>query len=271
MNAQPPMERLAQEPEPESDGASFVVRLGLIIASGVAAAVVSSLPAVLRARADASASRLLEQWVVLSAVSLPVAVAAVAIFQRARVGVRLLAGERLALLSTSVLWWCVIELGLLSLFGAVLRHSTHHHALAGVTFAVFAVGSGIFVALVARRTALMLARGGGSLQKLALAITVGCAFASLVLVGVRASRAEGMLTPPALIDCLAFVIAATIASSRWIARGRPMAIAGVPVAVLLVVLGLSKLGAEPQLKTRIAETAPMHGLVIELLGRAHSP
>ncbi|HVJ94323.1 MAG TPA: hypothetical protein VM580_31260, partial [Labilithrix sp.] len=212
MNAQPPMERLAHEPEPESDGTSFVVRLGLVIASGVASAAASSLPAVLRVGAGATASRALEQWVVLSAVALPLAVAAVAVVQRARVGIRLLVGERTSLLATAILWWCVIELGLLSLFGAVLRKTTHHQALAGVTFAVFAVTTGVIVALFARRTALMLARGGDSLQKLALAIAGGCAFVSLVLVGVRASRAEGMLTAPALIDCLAFAVAATIAS-----------------------------------------------------------
>ncbi|MBX3206800.1 MAG: hypothetical protein KF764_17150 [Labilithrix sp.] len=267
MTGQPsPIDSLAREPEPESDGTSVVVRLGFIVAGGVAAAIASSLPASLRMGDEGSASRALERWMVLSAVSTPLAVAAVAVLRRARVGLQLLAGERTSLLAMGGLWWTVIELGLLSMFGALLSKTTHHHALAGVTFAAFAVISGIIVALFARRTTTLLARGGASLQKLGLSIAAGCAFVGILLVGVRTSRAEGAHTAAALVDALALVVATVLASSRAFGRWRPLAIVGVPLAVLVTMVGLTTLRFDPKLAQSLPETAPVHAFVIGLFG-----
>jgi hypothetical protein len=266
MTGQPPMERLAREPEPDSDGSSIVMRLGFIVAGGVLSAIAASLPAVLRMGSAGSASRVLEQWMVLSAALTPLAVAGVAILRRARVGLRLLAGERASLFAMGVLWWSVIELGLLSTFGALLRKTTHHHALAGVTFAVFAVVTGIVVALFARRTTMVLARGGSSLQRMALVIAGACIFVGIILVGVRTSRAEGLHTAALLVDALALAVSSTIASSRVIGRWRPMAIAGVPVAVLMIMVGFTSLRFDPKLAQLLVEKAPMHSFVIGLFG-----
>lgn len=260
------MERLVHEPEPDSDGSSVVMRVGYIVAGGVVAAVASSLPAALRMGDESSASRALEQWVVLSALATPVCVAAVAVLRRARVGLRLLMGERAHLLAIGVLWWSVIELGLLSIFGAVLRKTTHHHALAGATFAVFAIVSGALVGAFARKTTGTLARGEASVQKVGLAIAGGAAFLVLMLVGVRTSRAEGLHTASALVDALALAVTSTITSSRAFARGRPMAIAGVPVAVLVLIVGLTTLRYSPKLRESLIETAPVHTLVFSLFG-----
>jgi hypothetical protein len=260
------MERLAHEPEPDTDGSSIVMRFGFIVAGGVVAALASSLPASLRMGGEGSASRALEQWLVLSAVSTPLAVASVAVLRRARVGLRLLAGERASTFAVGVLWWSVIELGLLSLFGALLRKTTHHHALAGVTFSAFAVVTGVVVALFARRTTAMLIRGGAGLLKIGLVIAAACAFLAIMLVGIRTARAEGIPTAGALVDGLAFAVTTTIASSRLFGRWRPMAIAGVPVAVLLVMVGLTTLRFDPKLQQSLGETAPVHAFVISLFG-----
>jgi hypothetical protein len=260
------MERLAHEPEPDSDGSSIVMRFGFIVAGGVVAALASSLPASLRMGGEGSASRALEQWLVLSAVSTPLAVAAVAVLRRARVGLRLLAGERASTFAVGVLWWSVIELGMLSLFGALLRKTTHHHALAGVTFSAFAVVTGVVVALFARRTTAMLMRGGAGLLKIGLVIAAACAFVAIMLVGIRTARAEGIHTAGALVDGLAFAVTTTIASSRLFGRWRPMAIAGVPVAVLLVMVGLTTLRFDPKLQQSLGETAPVHAFVLGLFG-----
>ena len=48
---------------------------------------------------------------------------------------RTLLAQGPALLVIGVLWWSVIMLGLLAVVGWVLKKATHHHALAGVTFA----------------------------------------------------------------------------------------------------------------------------------------
>ncbi|HVM69592.1 MAG TPA: hypothetical protein VM204_07130 [Gaiellaceae bacterium] len=266
MNRPPPTEMLAHDQEPDSDGASIVMRVGFIVAGGVLAALASSLPASLRMGEEGSASRALEQWLVLSAVSTPLAVAAVAVLRRARSGLRLLAGERASSFAMGVLWWAVIELGLLSAFGALLRKTTHNHALAGVTFAFFAAASGFVVALFARRTTTMLARGGSGLSKIGIAIAGACAFLGVMLVGIRTSRAEEMHTAAILVDALALGVATTIASSRLIGRWRPMAIAGVPLAVLLVMVGLTTLRFDPKLGETLAKTAPLHSAVIGLFG-----
>ena len=260
------MERLAHEPEPDSDGSSLVMRFGFIVAGGVVSAIAASLPAALRMGEDGSASRALEQWLVLSAVATPLAVTAVAVLRRARIGLQLLAGERGSTLAAGVLWWSVIELGLLSIFGALLRKTTHHHALAGVTFSAFAVVTGVIVALFARRTISMLTRGGASLLKIGLVIAAVCAFVVTMLVGLRTSRAEGIHTAGALVDALALAVTATIASSRPFGRWRPMAIAGVPVAVLLIMVGLTTLRFDPKLQEALAEAAPIHAFVIGLFG-----
>ncbi len=266
MTVQPPIERLAHEPEPDSDGSSIVMRFGFIVAGGVVAAVASALPAALRMGDDGSASRALVQWLVLSAVATPIAVAAVAVLRRARIGLRLLAGERASMLAVGILWWSVIELGLLSIFGALLRKTTHHHALAGVTFSAFAVVTGVLVALFARRTTALLTRGGASLLRIGLVIAAVCAFVVIMLVGIRTSRAEGIHTAGALVDALALAVTTTIASSRLFGRWRPMAIAGVPIAVLLMMVGLTTLRFDPKLQEGLGEAAPLHSFVIGFFG-----
>jgi FtsH-binding integral membrane protein len=262
----PPIERLDTEPEPENDGSSVVMRVGYVFAGGVVAAVASSLPAALR-MGGGGAARALEHWIALSALATPIGVGAVAVLKRARVGLRLLVGEHAALFAMGVLWWCVIELGLLSVFGAVLRKTTHHHALAGVTFAVFAAVTGIIVGLLARRATANLARGEGSVHRVGLAIAAGAAFLVLLLVGVRTSKAENIHTAAALVDALALMVTATIASSRLFGRYRPMAIAGVPVAVLVLMVGLTTLRFDPKMRESIPEAAPIHGLVLSLASR----
>jgi hypothetical protein len=256
------MDNLGREPQPEGESAIIVV--GFVVAGAVIAAVASSLPAALRMGDEGSAGRALEQWIVLSALATPLATAAVIVLRRARVGLRLLMGDRASLLAIGVLWWSVIELGLLSIFGAVLRKTTHHHALAGVTFAAFAVASGALVGIFARRTTGMIARGGMNLQKIGLVIAGGAAFIVVMLVGIRTSRAEGLHTAAALVDVLAFAVMSTIASSRILSRFRPLAIAGVPVAVLVVMVGLTTLRFDPKLRDSLAETAPMHAIIIDL-------
>lgn len=260
------MERLGSEPEPDSDGSSIVMRVGHIVAGGVVAALASSLPAALRTGAEGSASRALEHWIVLSALATPVSVAAVAVLRRARVGLRLLMGDDAPLLAIGVLWWSIIELAVLSIFGAVLRKTTHHHALAGVTFAAFAVLSGALVGLFARRATASVARGGAGSRRIALGIASGVAFLMVMLVGVRTSRAEGLHAASVLVDALAIAVASTIASSRAFARLRPMAISGVPVAVLVLIIGLTTLRFDPKLRESLADTAPIHVLVIAAFG-----
>ncbi len=264
MMGPPRMDRLAEGSEPETDGQPIVIRLGSIVAGGVLSALVSSFPASLRVGEHPEMLRALEQWIVLASVSTPLAVAGVAVLQRARVGVRVLLGDRVQRAALGVLWWGVLELTLLSIFGSLLRKTTHQHSLAGVTFAIFAIVSGLVLALFARRTATMLTTEG--VQKIGLAIAGVCAFLGLLVVGLRLTRAEGMHAAAGFVDALVFVLTTGLASSRRLTRWRPLAIAGVPVAVLVLMVGLTTLRLEPSLRESLAQTAPMHSLVIELFG-----
>jgi hypothetical protein len=258
----PQMERLV-EPEPASDS-SLVIRIGFIAAGAVLAAVASALPAALRLGEDGSVGRAIEQWIVLSSIGTPLAAIAIAVLRRASAGLRLLVGEAAPILATGVLWWCVVELGLLSVFGAALRKATHHHGLAGVTFSAFAIATGMFVAIFAWRATHGIARAGVRAQKIGLVAAGAAAFIVVMLVGVRTSRGEGLHTAAALVDVLALVVTSTIASSRVLSRYRPLAIAGVPVALLVMMVGLTTLRFDPKLHDMLAETAPVHTAVVDL-------
>lgn len=270
MTSHPPIERVAREPEPgpepDGDNSSIVMRAGFIVAGGVVAALVASLPAALRVGHEGAASRAIEPWLTLAAALTPLTVALVAILRRARVGVRLLVGEHVTAFAAAVLWWGVIELGLLSLFGALLRKTTHHHALAGVTFSAFALVTGVLVALFTRRMTATLARGGAGVVKIGLLVAALCALAATVFVATHAARIEGLRATGMLVDGLAIVVTTVIASSRSFGCWRPMAIGGLPAAVLLVMVGLTTLRFDPKLQQSLLEGAPIHAFVMGLFG-----
>ena len=177
---------MQREPHPPTFGnqplaedgaaASFVARLGTVFGAGVIAAAVSSLPAVLRTGDGGSAVRALEQWVALTAILTPLAVVVVAVLRRGRTGLQILAGDRSPLLVAAALWWAVLELGALSVFGAVLRAKTHHHGLAGVTFAILALVTGVVVALLAARGVRMLLKMPASGHRVALMVAAAATF-----------------------------------------------------------------------------------------------
>jgi hypothetical protein len=188
-------------------------------------------------------------------------------FRRGREGLRLLAGERAIVLAAGVLWGCVLEAAFLSIFGALLRAKTHHHGLAGVTFAIAALVSGIVVALLSVRGARMLAGLAPPAQRFGLTLAAGAAFLIVMLVAVRTSRAEGLHTAAGLVDVLALAVASVIASGRFFANVRPLAIAGLPVTVIVLLVGLALVRTDVELQARIIENAPLQGWLVEALFR----
>ncbi|MBX3228718.1 MAG: hypothetical protein KIT84_08705 [Labilithrix sp.] len=272
----PQMERISRRPRPATDpqreddeetSTSLVLRIGIVVAGGVASGIASSLPAVLRLGGEGSFGTMIVRWVILSALAIPIAVLGVAVLRRARVGVRQLLGERAPLLVIGVLWWAVTEIGLLAIFGAVLRKTTHHHALAGVTFAFFAVISGVIVGLLARRTTSMIGRGGGKLQTTGLAAVGICATIVLVLVIVRTARAEELHAAAGIVDAIALTVGAMLTSTRTFTRVKPLAVVGLPAAILILVVGLTMLRFDTKLRGILPNGAPLHALVLDLFGR----
>lgn len=267
MQREPHPPTLDQDPAAEDeDAASVVTRFGTAVGAGVMAAVVASLPAALRIGDGASAKEAAALWVALAALLTPLAIATVGVFRRARAGARLLVGPHVTAAAAAVVWWCVLELGLLSVFGAVLRAKTHHHGLAGVTFAFFAVASGVVVGLLAARGGRMLARFSSTAQKVVLAFATLAVFLALVLVGLRTARSEELSTAAALVDVLALAVASAVGSTQLLARVRPLALVGVPVAAIVVVLGLSTVRAEGAIQEAIEKQAPLHGWLLGTVG-----
>src|SRR6476646_2260137 len=117
-------------PPPEG---SRVTRFGSAVFAGTAASLLASIPAALRiapaADADLGVSGV---WLGLAGAALVPMVALVPVLRGARRGFG------------SVLW-TLASLDALRVWGALLRKTTHHHALAGTTFAL--VGLAILVVL----------------------------------------------------------------------------------------------------------------------------
>jgi hypothetical protein len=258
---------LAPEPVDQDDASALLTRFGTVVGGGVAAALLASLPAVMRIGDGGSAARALDEWVATASLLTPVAILAVGVLRRARHGLRLLVGDHTVALAAAVLWWAVIESSVLAAFGAVLRAKTHHHGLAGVTFAAAALVSGVLVALLAARGGRMIERMPPAARRIGIGLASAAAFLVVLLVGIRTARAEGMHTAAGLVDVLALAVTSAVASARPLSRLRAVALVGVPLSVLVVVLGFSALHRSPSLETAILDAAPIHGFVLSALAR----
>jgi hypothetical protein len=259
---QPP--RIDRDALSEDESGELVTRLGTVVAGGLFVALAASVPAEMRIGDGGSLSRALDQWLALAAVAMPIAIALVGVLRRARAGVRILVGDHTLVLAVSAIGWAVVEVGFLSVLGAVLRAKTHHHGLAGVTFALVALVSGLLTGLLAVRGGRLLANASETIRRGVLYVAAAMAFVIVMLVGVRTAGAEGMQTASALVDVLGLVIAASIASARPFTRARALAIAGVPLAVLVVALGLGALHAQPALHDAVVAQAPVQGWILGL-------
>lgn len=262
---QPP--RLDRDALSEDHQGALLARIGTVVGGGVCAAVAASVPAEMRMGDGGSTSRALDQWLALAALALPIGILAVGVLRRARVGLRILAGGHATVLAACAVWWAVVEVGVLSALGALLRAKTHHHGLAGVTFAILGLASAFLVTLLAARAGRALARTEETTRRVALYVGAGAAFALLLLVGLRTARADGTHTASSLVDGLAIVVASAIASARPVARARGLAVAGVPVAAAVLGLGLATLRGQPSLGEAIAQLAPVHGWILGLFSR----
>src|SRR5262249_44111075 len=140
--------------------------------------------------------------------------------------------------ATALAGWIALVLAELSAWGALLRATTHHHALAGVTFAIVGVVLASGAAVVLARF-LAIARAATAPGRRALAAAaLAVILASLVFLA-RLARTAG--SPGALVDGLAIATAAGFASSPALASRRVLALLGPPVLVLVLALGISML------------------------------
>lgn len=265
---------------PPKPGPTRVLRFGTAVGLAAAASLACVLPATLRI-AGATSEGATRIWVALGGAALVPMVAAVIVLRGAREGLRAFglqprpgvdadwgpssdAAERRAY---GIVLWLASLLVLLSVYGSVLRATTHHHALAGVTYAigalVLAVGSAIGCA---RIVAILggasegLRRGGGVL----LAIVTAAALAWVAVRFLRAASADAASAAAAatVVDVLAFTLAAGFAARPAFAGRRALALVGPPVAVTVLVLGAITLRDGP-LRAAIDNRAPAFSTVVD--------
>lgn len=254
----------------DEGGSALLVRFGTAVGLAAVAALACVVPAALRvASSDAGDVGRTHAWIGLAAAALLPMLAAVVVLRGAREGLRAFAGAGAGLrLYVMTLWMAVLLLGL-SLFGSVLRATTHHHGLAGVTFAFGALAFAVGDALVCVRVfniARMMPEGGRRVLLLALGAAVGIV---LLAVGVRFVRAAShdevsYAAAGTVVDVLAFALAALFASRRSLVSRRSIALVGPPIAVVVAAVGVAMLREAP-LRAAIGERAPAFGAIVEAL------
>jgi hypothetical protein len=258
-------------PEPQqeqrSSRGSIVLRVGAGVGASVLAASLCVVPAALRIGGGAST------WVVLAALALAPMIVAVPVLRRARVGLRAFGGPHASASMLAVVLWLVALFAMLVPFGSMLRATTHHHALAGVTFALVATILALVLAAVCARVAAILAAQSERTRR-ALVAMVSATLAAIVLFGgmrlAHALQGAAALPPSAsatFVDALAFAIAALFASRPAFSSRRALAIVGPPAAAIIIFVGLSLLRSSAGLPDILTERAPAFAAVAHLILR----
>ncbi|MEO6575060.1 MAG: hypothetical protein ABIP89_14545, partial [Polyangiaceae bacterium] len=166
----------------------------------------------------------------------------------------------------------VLLLIVMTVLGAILRATTHHHALAGVTFALVTIVAALVLAPISGRTANILATWVAEKKVSHLVMAGAFVVASMPVVAVIVARlgSGASLSRPAaavIVDLLAFAIAALLASRPELKDRRILAIFGPPVAAALFALGLTTLHTSALLDATIHERAPAFAPAVRALLR----
>lgn len=244
---------------PETPPAPLLARVGSLLGAASLATLLGAIPAAVRVAHVRPGDSPLEAWIALAACAMAPIVALVAFGRSAREGARSIAGGEAPLVLWGVATWAMTTFLALAAFGALLRATTHHHGLAGVTFAFGGLAIGASLALVTRRL-MQMARGADPWGRAALlGGVIAALLVAILVVIVRVAHAAGgeELLSDTLVDALAFVIAAAALSRQAFARVTWLAILGPPLAIGLLVLGWALLARDPALVEAIRVSAPL--------------
>jgi hypothetical protein len=266
------MPSLAPPPGRDSvpvEAGSFGIRLATALGAATVAASVASLPAALRV--GSAFSSMPRAWCACAATMLLPMFASVLVLRKARGGVRALGGEHPSARALGVAIWLVSLFFSLAAFGALLRATTHNHALAGATFAFGAVALAVGLGVVCARIAAIVGASPDQMRR-GLVVGLGGLLALAVLVaGLRWAHAlDGAANPPTsagalCVDLLAFGLTALFASRPSLGSRPTLAIAGPIVAIAVLVLGIATLRAERMAFDAISTRAPALETVASLL------
>jgi hypothetical protein len=252
-------------------GSSLASRLGALVGLATVGAIACTLPATLRVAPMLNGPQAaVRAWAALVAAALMPMGLSVAALRGAWRAWRELGEEVSPLGVFGVGLWVTGLFVWLELLGAFLRATTHHHALAGVTYAFGALGLAVGWGLFCWRTVAILRELRQGLKRIAM-VSFGVFFlAAILFIAVRffavASKdAASAMAAATVIDVVAFALAALFVSADW-RRWRPLAIVGPPLALFLAALGFSTLG-DPSVAQVIREQAPAYAPVAGLVSR----
>jgi hypothetical protein len=257
---------------PSREGrANAILQFGTAVGLGVAGSMVCALPATVRlADIVASTEGLPRVWVALAADALGPMIATVLVLRAARESARAFTqGAEGELRAYGVGLWLASLLVMLAIFAGVLRATTHHHALAGVTYAFGALAVSIGWGLVCARLVVILRDMSERSRRIvggAMVVTTGAALTWVAVRFLRAASEDSSSAAAAatVVDVLAFAIAAAFAARPSLAFQRVPALVGPPVALAVLALGLSTLHDAP-LRAAIGEHAPAYSPVADLV------
>ncbi len=267
----PPHPPPSAPPDSGTSHIHLLQRAGSLVTAAVVASCFAGVPAAVRIATKLDGALALGPvgigLAVAAAWALPMLVA-VGVLRHARVGVRAFEGDGHGRRTTALAVWTAAFGVFLAIFGTALRGSTHHHALAGATFALVSVVVGGVLGIIALRFARTLFESSDAVRAGGITLVVAAALLAVALLAVRLAHVAGAEgahdTAELLIDGLAFAITAILASRPELIRSRAVAISGVPIALVLLVGGVYQLRAAPALAASLRENAPASTPIVKL-------
>lgn len=243
---------------------SLGTRLATLVGVAAMASLVASVPAALRIASAEPASSGFRVWIALAGGAIVPTVAMVALMRGARGGLRAFGGEGSSGRTFGFGLWLVTTFAVLVGYGALLRATTHHHALAGVTFALGALVIVASLALLIGRFVVIAQRRPPAIRAGLFAVATFVVTFALIGAGVPVARAILPATGALLLDLLAFSIAAAFASRATFEGRQVLALLGPPMAACVLAFGLTALRTTPALGTTIRDRAPLFASAVSL-------
>ena len=249
------------------------MRFGAAVSAVLLASVVATMPTAVRlAPALAPSCSRASIWLALLALAfLPLTLLTVAL-RHAIAALRLFEARSVKLGVIVAIVWGSVSFVLWTVLGAVLRATTHHHGLGGVTFAI----GGLVAAVLALPFVIRIVGWAAAARPVArwtlislggFAFGIALAFVARVLHHNESASVLGT-------NVMALALASAFGAGAFPHRSRPVSLVaflGPPLAAIVLAGGFSALRAPPTLRAAVLEQAPVFGPALALTESAPKP
>jgi arylsulfatase A-like enzyme len=247
-------------------------RLGEACLLALAVAIFASVPTALRTAG--SGGSFLEGLVAGAAVLLPLLAASLGLARAAGRGFRGITGTpvpRAAVFAIAL--WIGLSVPAMAALGAVLKATTHHRGLAGATFAIFGAALVASLAVVAHRLVALgqalVARGVRPwlpIAATALVALVPLAVMAAPVAGPGGGEGAGAVRA-AVVDGAIAIVATLLVTSLHLGASvaRAARLAGVPLAVVVLIAGVARIESSPPLAKAMREGGGLPATILEAL------